>query len=94
MVYDELKRIYGTADIPASHFDELSRQIEAQTRFYEITEEKVDVALALVKPDGFNKEIDASGTEVYTADIIYPKDREHLLAHYSGPQKSDNSLRW
>ena len=25
---------------------------------------------------------DASGTEVYTADIIYPKDREHLLAHF------------
>lgn len=81
-VYDELKRIYETEDIPASHLDDLSCQIEAQTRFYRITEEKVDVALALVKPDGFNKEIDASGTEVYTADIIYPKDREHLLAHF------------
>ena len=81
-IYDELKRLYGTTDIPATHVDALGRQIEEQTRFYEIKEEKVDKALALVKPDGFNKEIDASGAEVYTADIVYPKDREHLLAHF------------
>lgn len=83
MVYDELKRIYGTDDIPAPHIEDLSRQIEEQTRFYEIREEQVDVALALVKPEGFNKETSAEGTGVYTADIIYPKDREHLLAHFS-----------
>lgn len=81
-VYDELKRLYGVEDIPLVHINDLGSQIEAQTRFYEIKEEKVDVALALVKPDGFNKEIDASGAEVYTADIVYPKDREHLLAHF------------
>ncbi len=81
-VYDELKRLYGSEDIPSLHIDDLSRQIEEQTRFYEIREEKVDVALALVKPDGFNKETDSAGTEVYTADIVYPKDREHLLAHF------------
>ncbi|MER3422248.1 MAG: restriction endonuclease subunit R, partial [Nitrospiraceae bacterium] len=61
------------------HLADLSRQIEAQTRAYEVKEEKVDKALALVKPDGFLKDMDASGTEVYTADIVYPKDREHLL---------------
>ncbi len=82
-VYDEIKRLYGNEDISDSHVTVLSRQIEEQTRFYEIREEKVDVALALVKPDGFNKETNAEGTEVYTADIIYPKDREHLLAHFS-----------
>ena len=81
-IYDELKRLYETEDIPGAHLDDLSRQIEEQTRFYEITEEKVDVALALVKPEGFNREIDPSGAEVYTADIIYPKDREHYLAHF------------
>lgn len=82
-IYDELKRLYNSEDIPSLHIDDLSRQIEEQTRFYEIREEKVDVALALVKPEGFNKETTAEGTEVYTADIIYPKDREHLLAHFS-----------
>jgi hypothetical protein len=78
-VYDELRRIYKTEDIPVTHLDDLAGQIEKQTRFYEIKEEKVDVALALVKSEGFAKEIDASGAEVYTAEILYPKDREHLL---------------
>ncbi|MEK6775752.1 MAG: DEAD/DEAH box helicase family protein [bacterium] len=78
-VYDELKRLYGTDDIPSSHLGDLCRQIEAQTRFYEVKEEKFDVALALVKPEGFQKEIDPSGDEIYTAEIVYPKDREKLL---------------
>ncbi|MHB8844412.1 MAG: DEAD/DEAH box helicase family protein [Nitrospirota bacterium] len=82
-IYDELKRLYGSDDIPSLHIGDLSRQIEEQTCFYEIREEKVDVALALVKPEGFNKETTTEGTEIYTADIIYPKDREHLLAHFS-----------
>lgn len=78
-IYGELKRIYDTADLPLPHLEELSRQIESQTCFYEIKEEKVDVALALVKPDGFTKETDPSGAEFYTAEIMYPRDREHLL---------------
>jgi len=78
-VFDELRRLYGSQDIPLSHLDDLVDQIEKQTRIYEVHEERVDRALALVKPDGFRKEIDASGTEVYTADIVYPKDREYLM---------------
>lgn len=78
-VYDELRRLYGQEEIPASHMDDLATQIEKQTCFYETHEEKVDVALALVKPEGFLKETDASGVAVYTADIVYPKDREYLL---------------
>lgn len=78
-IYDEIRRLYGTDDVPLSHVDELGRQIEAQTRFYEVREETVEVALALVKPDGFDRETAADGTECYTAEIVYPKDREHLL---------------
>ncbi len=78
-VYDELRRLYGQEEVPASHMDDLATQIEKQTRSYEVREEKVDVALALVNPDGFKKDRDASGAEVYTAEIIYPKDREYLL---------------
>ncbi|MDH4164426.1 MAG: hypothetical protein OEW15_17320 [Nitrospirota bacterium] len=91
-VYDELKRLYANEDIPASHVTDLSRQVEEQTRFYEIREEKVDVALALVKPEGFNKETTTEGTEVSTADIIYPKDREHLLAHFSAWKEKAGSF--
>jgi len=80
-VYDQLRQLYGQEDIPLYHLRELARQIEKQTCNYEIHEEKVDRALALVRPEGFDKQTDPSGAEVYTAEIIYPKDREHLLLH-------------
>lgn len=79
----ELRRIYGEEDIPVSHLDGLGRQIEEQTRFYELREEKVEVALALVRPEGFTKETDSTGTEIYTAEIVYPKERESLLLDWT-----------
>ena len=78
-VYDELRRLYGTEDVPANHVPDLARQVERSAGEYERKEERVEFALALVRPEGFTKDIDASGTEVYTAEIGYPKDREHLL---------------
>jgi len=81
-VYDELRRIYDVSEIPILHLPDLSRQIEEQTRNYETQEEIVDVALALVKPNGFERSFDASGTEVYTAEISYPLSREHLLVRW------------
>lgn len=86
IIYDELRRLYGTRDIPMFHLESLANQIEVQTCFYEVKEEKVDVALALVKLDGFLKEVDPSGTDIYTAEIIYPKDREHLLLSWEAMQ--------
>ena len=81
---DELRRIYdGVDEIPLTHFGELGTQIEAQTRQYEVQEEHVERALALIKPEGFNHSFDANGNEVYTAEIRYPIDREKLLAHYA-----------
>jgi hypothetical protein len=88
-VYDELKRLYGSDDIPTRHLGDLGRQIEEQTRFYEVKEEKVDVALALVKPDGFQLVRDASGAELYTAEIVYPKDREKLLLSWEATKKEN-----
>jgi len=78
-VYDELTRLYGAEDIRQGHLDDLARQIEQQSSGYEVQEEKVDVALALVKPEGFAKEKDSAGADIYTAEIIYPKSSEHLL---------------
>jgi len=80
-VYDELRRLYGREEIPLHHLPTLMQQIEEHTTNYEVHEEKVERALALVRPEGFESEIDASGTEVYTAEILYPKDRENLLLH-------------
>ena len=79
LVMGELRRLYGDDDIPANHLDALARQIEKQTRHYEVQTETVDIALALVKPDGFALETDEQGNAVYTAEIIYSKDKEHLL---------------
>ena len=88
-VYDELRRLYGDEDIPNPDLDDLGRQIEVQTRFYEVKEEKVDVALALVSPEGFQMETEADGTEVYVAEIVYPKDREHLLLSWKTMQSKN-----
>ncbi len=82
-VYAELGRLYGSyGEVPENHVNALAKQIEEQTRRYEVKEEKVDVALALVKPDGFIKSLEPDGTEVYTAEIRYPVDRQYLLMSF------------
>ena len=82
-LFHELQRAYaGASEMPQSHLTGLAQQIEAQTRNYEVKEEKVEVALALVKLDGFNKVISSDGVETYTADIQFPVDRLSLLTSY------------
>jgi hypothetical protein len=84
-VFDELERIYSEADaeIPVLHLEDLGRQIEKQLSRYKVEEEEVEVALALVKPEGFLQELDADGNTVYTADIVYLKERESMLLKLS-----------
>jgi len=86
-VLSELKRTYPEGAFPISHYAELAAQIEKQTSQYETIEETVEVALALVKKEGFEKSVDEQGNETYTAEISYPIDREHLLTHYKEWQK-------
>lgn len=79
-VYDALKAVYGEAgELPVSHLDGLALQMEQAAQRYEVVQERVETALALVKPEGFTKECTNDGVEVYTAEIRYPVDREHLL---------------
>jgi hypothetical protein len=86
-VLDELRRIYSGADeVPLAHLADLSTQIEGQFSQYEVKEEHVERALALIKPGGFTRSLAADGTETYTAEIRYPVDREHLLAHFAAWQ--------
>jgi hypothetical protein len=82
-VYDQLKALYGNEEISQAELYALAEQIEKATGRYEIKEETVEQALALVKLDGFEKETQSDGTELYTAEIIYPKDKEHLIAKLS-----------
>lgn len=91
MLYRQLRDLYDEA-VPRADIRDLSRQIEEYTCKYEIREETVERALALVRPDGFNREVDGSGTEVYTAEITYPKDREHLLLECEAIQDNQGNF--
>ena len=48
---------------------------------YIITEEEIEVALAFIKPEGFNKD-EINGKIIYTSEIIYHKDKVDLLLKY------------
>jgi hypothetical protein len=88
IVLDALHHVYGeTCQLPLSHLSDLACQVEKQTQAYEIVEETVEVALALVKKDGFTLTTDSQGNETYTAEISYPIDKERLLAHYADWQR-------
>lgn len=79
-IYDELERIYMKADgIAIGDIRGLALQIETQTQNYVVIEEEREIALALVKPDGFTRNVSETGTETYTAEISYPVDKEKLL---------------
>jgi hypothetical protein len=82
-VQRELNRLYGgEGELPRAALTGLAEQIEKQTRRYEVREETVEVALALVKPEGFRKEVAADGIETFTAEIQFPVDRQSLLTSY------------
>lgn len=72
-----LRSAYGEADIPDHHLPALGRQIETQCADYESYEEEIDIAVALVKPEGFDMRLE-SGTPVYTARISFAKERAAL----------------
>lgn len=74
-----LDSLYPGGDVPDVHLAEFAGQIETQVCRYTIIEETEDVALALVKPEGFDLSTDADGTICYTAEITYPVSKEHLL---------------
>ena len=87
-IKSQLTALYPDGDLPENHLPALAAQVEAATSAYDIIEEQIDVALALVKPEGFTREIDADGTETYTAEISYPVTKSHLLhswEKYSNP---------
>lgn len=73
-----LRAAYGeNGRVPEHHLQALGEQIEAQRKDYEQDWEEIDVALALVKTDGFELR-HKGGMPVYTARVSFAKDREHL----------------
>jgi len=80
-VLDALRGIYDDHDVPLRHLDALASQLEDQIRHYETESEEIEVALALVRPDGFTEDRDADGAAIRTAEITYRKDRADRLWH-------------
>jgi hypothetical protein len=81
LIYERLKTLYPAGEIPENHISEIRKQIEEKVRNYELTEEEVEFALALVRPTGFDKE-QRDNQVTYTTEIIYHKDKENLLQRY------------
>ena len=63
--------------VPGHHLIPLGQQIEQQRAEYEEDYEEVDVAVALVKPEGFEVHIE-DGQPVHTARISFAKERAAL----------------
>ena len=78
LMYEKLKELYPEGEIPESEAIELKKQIEEKAKNYEIREEEVEVALALIRPEGFNKK-EKGGKVTYATEIVYHKDKEKFL---------------
>jgi type III restriction enzyme len=87
-IKSQLATLYPDGEVPETHLAALAEQVEKATSAYDIIEEQVDVALALVKPDGFDYD---SETDTYTAEISYPVTREHLLLSWEKCQGANAS---
>jgi len=81
MIYEKIKNLYPDGEIPKSHAFDIRKQLEEKLKNYDITEEEVEVALALIKPKSFNKEEREKET-FYTTEILYHKNKENLLLKY------------
>ncbi|MCC6441714.1 MAG: hypothetical protein IT476_13990, partial [Rhodanobacteraceae bacterium] len=78
-VLDAVRAAYDDDDIPLRHLDVLASQLEDQIRHYETESEEIEVALALVRPEGFDADMDADGKPIRTAEITYRKDKADRL---------------
>jgi predicted nucleotidyltransferase len=74
-----LAAAYPDGEIPIDHIESLAAQVEQYTSQYSVVEETVERALALVRPEGFQRERQDDGTVTYTAEISYPVDRERYV---------------
>lgn len=87
-VYDKIKSIYPDAEISETHAFEIKKQLEEKLKNYDITEEEVEIVLALIKPQSFTRE-ERDKETIYTTEIVYRKDKENLLLKYEHFKKQN-----
>jgi len=91
-IYKKIIELYPNGEIPFNHSNELKKQLEEQIKNYEIIEEVIEQSIAIVKKEGFIKEERENNELVYTAEIIYHKDKAEKLFAYYEDLKNINSL--
>ncbi|NIA09370.1 MAG: hypothetical protein GWP10_06495 [Nitrospiraceae bacterium] len=81
-IYEKIRSLYPDGEIPEKHTYKIREYLEEKIKNYKTTEEEIEQALALIKPEGFNKE-ERDGKVIYTTEIIYHKGKaEKLFAYY------------
>ena len=81
LLFEKLFALYGNRDISQNEAVHIRGQLETQTQRYEKIKEEVEVALALIRKDGFNKEGQGK-SPLYVTEIQYRADKEGLLSRY------------
>ena len=87
-----LRQVYTTQEVPDHHMDALGQQIEAQRNQYEEAWDEIEVAVALVKADGFDL-TEVNGKPVYTARISFEKKNQHLYKTANETADAAHALR-
>jgi len=86
-LYRLLRELYHPERaLPEAHLAALAGQIETQVQRYTVQVETVEDALALVRLEGFEQEVE-SGETIYTTHIRVPVDRFHLVTHRLGGER-------
>jgi len=87
-----LRKVYEAQEVPDHHMDALGQQIEAQRNQYEEAWDEIEVAVALVKADGFDV-AEVNGKPVYTARISFDKKNQHLYKTANETADAAHALR-
>lgn len=87
-----LRQVYETQEVPDHHMEALGQQIEAQRNQYEEAWDEIEVAVALVKADGFDV-AEVNGKPVYTARISFDKKNQHLYKTANETADAVHALR-
>jgi len=81
-IYTKLKEFYPEGEVLEQEAENIRKQIEEQIKNYQVIEEIVEQALALLKKEGFKEEKEGKKS-IYVTEIMYHKDRaEKLLLKY------------
>ncbi len=87
-----IRQVYEAQEVPDHHMGALGQQIEAQRNQYEEAWDEIEVAVALVKADGFDLS-EVNGQPVYTARISFDKKNQHLYKTANETADAAHALR-